>query len=182
MPGGMLTVSANGNARGSAIVWTLHPTAGNANHATVAGTLQAYRADDLTQPLFSSNHDPLGTDDLGDFAKFCPPVAANGRVYVATFSRQLVVYGLLSEGLGSTIGDWLQEDIPVQGPGDRTFQVEGTASFSCARFTILGSGADIWGEPKMLFIMFLKRWRATGWKSVPAWSASTTPTNGPKPA
>jgi hypothetical protein len=145
MPGGMLTVSSNGSTAGSAIVWTLHPTAGNANHATVAGTLQAYKADDLTEPLWSSNHDPRGSDDLGDFAKFCPPVVANGRVYVATFSRQLVAYGLLSEGLDSPIGDWLQEDIPVQGPGDRTFRVEGTASFSCNRITILGTGSDIWG-------------------------------------
>jgi hypothetical protein len=88
----------NGNTAGSAIVWTLHPTAGNANHATVAGTLQAYKADDLTEPLWSSNHDPRGIDDLGDFAKFCPPVVANGRVYVATFSQQLVVYGLLLAG------------------------------------------------------------------------------------
>jgi len=55
---------------------------------------------------------------------------------------QLVVYGLLSEGQGEPIEDWLQEDIPVQPPGDRTFQVEGTASFSCARFTILGAGHD----------------------------------------
>jgi hypothetical protein len=66
-------------------------------------------------------------------------------MYVATFSQQLVVYGLLSEGLGSPIGNRLQEDIPVQGPGDRTFRVERTASFSCRRFTILGTGSDIWG-------------------------------------
>jgi len=40
-------------------------------------------------------------------------VVANGRVYVATFSQQLVVYGLLSEGQGEPIEDWLQEDIPA---------------------------------------------------------------------
>jgi hypothetical protein len=56
-----------------------------------------------------------------------------------------VAYGLLSEQLGAPIGNWLQEDVPVQAPGDRTFRVEGTASFSCDRFTILGTGADIWG-------------------------------------
>jgi hypothetical protein len=148
MPGGMLAVSSNGQgpaARGSSIVWALHPTAGDANHHTVAGTLQAYKSEDLRQAIWSSNHDPRGTDDLGDFAKFCPPIIANGRVYVATFSNQLVVYGLLTEGLGSPIGDWRQEDIPVQGPGSRTFQVEGTASLSCGRFTILGAGEDIWG-------------------------------------
>jgi hypothetical protein len=149
MPGGMLTLSCDGegaNAKaGSAIVWALHPTAGDANHQTVAGTLQAYKADDLRHAIWSSNHDPTGADDLGDFAKFCPPVVANGRVYVATFSNQLVVYGLLSEGLGSTIGDWLQADIPLQKTGQTTFRVEGTATFSCGRFTILGAGEDIFG-------------------------------------
>jgi hypothetical protein len=144
MPGGMLTVSCNRTAPRSGVLWALHPIRGNANHSTVAGVLQAYRANDLRQAVWSSNHDPRGSDDLGDFAKFCPPVVANGRVYVATFSQQLVVYGLLSEGQGEPIEDWLQEDIPVQPPGDRTFQVEGTASFSCARFTILGAGHDIW--------------------------------------
>jgi hypothetical protein len=145
MPGGMLAVSCNGTKPGAAIVWALHPAAGNANTQTVAGTLQAFKADDLRQAIWTSNHDPRGSDDLGDFAKFCPPVIANGKVYVATFSQQLVVYGLLSEKQGSPIGKWLQEDIPVQSSGDRTFQVEGTASFSCRRFTVLGAGVDIWG-------------------------------------
>lgn len=148
MPGGMLTISCNSsgpkNGDGTAIVWTLHPAAGNANHQTVAGVLQAYRAEDLRQPIWSSNHDPRGADDLGDLAKFCCPVVANGRVYVATFSQQLVVYGLLTEPQTDPIGKWQQADLPVQGGEDRTFQVEGTASFSCERFTILGAGHDIW--------------------------------------
>jgi hypothetical protein len=148
MPGGMLSVSSNGNgaaaAADSAVLWTLHPTRANANRLAVAGILQAYKAEDLRQPIYSSNHDPRGTDDLGDFAKFCPPVVANGRVYVATFSQQLVVYGLLSEGLGDPLHGWLQDDIPEQDDTDTTFQVEGTASFSCNRYTILGSGTDIW--------------------------------------
>jgi hypothetical protein len=144
MPGGMLTISCNGATKGTAIVWALHPAAGNANHQTVAGVLQAYRADDLRKPIWASNHDPRGTDDLGDLAKFCCPVVANGRVYVATFSQQLVVYGLLTEPQSGRIGDWQQADVPVQTNVDRTFSVEGTASFSCQRFTILGSGHDIW--------------------------------------
>jgi hypothetical protein len=156
MPGGMLTISCNGSdpkkAKGTAIVWVLHPVTGDANHGTVAGMLQAYRADDLRQAIFSSNHDPLGTDDFGDFAKFCPPVVANGKVYVATFSQQLAVYGLLPPVPQNHLiaGKWLQADIPVQtnkDDDDRTFQVEGTASYSCHRFTILGSGRDIW-DPK----------------------------------
>ena len=151
MPGAMLTISSDGRgpdgrpaSAGSAIVWALHPTNANGNRATVAGALEAFKADDLRHPIWSSNHDPRGTDDFGDFAKFCPPVVANGRVYVATFSQQLVVYGLLTEGLGDQLGKWLQEDIPVQTDADTTFQVEGTATFSCNRFSILGSGHDIW--------------------------------------
>jgi len=31
----------------------------------------------------------------GSFAKFAIPTVANGKVYVPTFSNQLVVYGLL---------------------------------------------------------------------------------------
>jgi len=31
----------------------------------------------------------------GHFAKYCPPTVANGKVYLATFSSQLNVYGLL---------------------------------------------------------------------------------------
>ena len=148
MPGGMLSISSNGDGaeavNGSSILWALHPTRADANRLTVAGILQAYRADDIRHPIYSSNHDPRGIDDLGDFAKFCPPVIANGRVYVATFSQQLVVYGLLSEGLSDPLGNWEQDDIPEQADTDTTFQVEGTASFSCNRFTIVGSGTDIW--------------------------------------
>jgi outer membrane protein assembly factor BamB len=153
MPGGMLTISCNGTAsqkaEGRAIVWALHPVTGDANHGTVAGMLQAFKADDLRQAIYSSNHDPLGTDDLGDFAKFCPPVVANGKVYVATFSQQLVVYGLLPARQKDrpVVGKWLQADIPIQTKDDdRTFRVEGTASYSCHRFTILGAGVDIWGN------------------------------------
>lgn len=31
-------------------------------------------------------------DDIGEAAKFTPPTIANGQVYVATFSGELVVY------------------------------------------------------------------------------------------
>jgi hypothetical protein len=37
-------------------------------------------------------------DNYGNFAKYVPPLVANGKVYVATFSDQVAVYGLLSSG------------------------------------------------------------------------------------
>jgi len=32
---------------------------------------------------------------VGNYAKFAPPTIANGKAYLATFSNQLLVYGLL---------------------------------------------------------------------------------------
>jgi hypothetical protein len=135
MPGGMVTVSANGVQPQSAIVWVSHPLDSDANHRTVAGVLRAYAATNLKTQLWRSNHDPDGTDDYGNFAKFCPPIVANGRVYMGTFSNQLVVYGLLTEPHLPPASGWSQKNIGTP--------VEGSASFSCDRFTIMGAGVDI---------------------------------------
>jgi hypothetical protein len=92
MPGGMLSISANGTMPGTGIVWATHPFSGDANQAVVSGVLQAYDATNLSEPIWDSHMD-FARDDLGKFAKFAPPTIANGKVYVATFSKQLVVYG-----------------------------------------------------------------------------------------
>ena len=42
--------------------------------------------------LFHS--DANAANDLGTFAKYATPVVANGKVYVATFSKKVVQYGL----------------------------------------------------------------------------------------
>lgn len=92
-PGGFLSLSANGNNAGSGIIWATHPV-GSAGGQTVPGVLRAYDASDLSRELWNSQQNPA--DSLGNFAKFCPPTIVNGKVYVATFSNQLVVYGLRS--------------------------------------------------------------------------------------
>ena len=51
-------------------------------------------ATDLSTELWNSNVN-ASRDSLGSFAKFAIPTVANGKVYVPTFSNQLVVYGLL---------------------------------------------------------------------------------------
>ncbi len=93
MPGGMLSLSANGNAAGTGILWASHQLA-NANQAIVPGILRAYDASNLTRELWNSKVNAQ-RDDIGNFAKFCPPTIANGRVYMATFSNAVEVYGLL---------------------------------------------------------------------------------------
>jgi hypothetical protein len=95
MPGGMLSVSANGSVSGSGILWAAHPASGDANHATQPGILRAFDAENVGRELWNSLQNPA-RDDFGNFAKFVPPVVANGKVYLATFSNQLMVYGLFA--------------------------------------------------------------------------------------
>jgi hypothetical protein len=103
MPGGMLTLSANGNAADSAVLWASLPISGDANMGTVPGIVRAFDAANVEKELWNSEQD-AAHNRLGRFAKFCPPVVANGKVYLATFAEpaangkppvpnKLVVYG-----------------------------------------------------------------------------------------
>ncbi|MGI4789297.1 MAG: pyrrolo-quinoline quinone [Janthinobacterium lividum] len=94
MPGGFLAVSANGGKAGTGIVWASTPYDANANWDTVPGILRAYDASDLGHEIWNSKMN-AGRDDIGMFAKFCAPTVINSKVYLATFSNQLQVYGLL---------------------------------------------------------------------------------------
>jgi hypothetical protein len=96
-PVGALAVSSNGSKPGTGIVWASMPTA-NPDHATVPGVFYALDAETLAV-LWNSG--PAGSaNDFGAYAKFVPPTVTNGKVYLATHSQKVVVYGLL--GVGST--------------------------------------------------------------------------------
>jgi hypothetical protein len=102
MPGGVLTVSANGSVAGTGIVWATVPVSLDANHQTVAGILRAFDAQNVAVELWNSLQN-AARDDFGNLAKYAPVIVANGKVYVGTFSNQLVVYGLLSNGPAPTV-------------------------------------------------------------------------------
>jgi hypothetical protein len=55
--------------------------------------LHAYKAINITLELWNSTMNST-RDNFGYLAKFVPPLVANGRVYVATQSNQVAVYGL----------------------------------------------------------------------------------------
>ena len=93
-PGGILAVSANGTNAGSGIVWASHQLNGDANHTVRPGILRAFNAQNITNELWNSQQ-LTNRDAVGNFAKFVPPTVANGKVYLATFSSRLNVYGLL---------------------------------------------------------------------------------------
>jgi hypothetical protein len=114
-PGAMLSISANGSTPGTGIVWASHPYSQDANNAVVNGIVHAYDASQITtvggQPqlteLWNSKMN-AARDDVGNFAKFCPPTVANGKLYMASFgpigtqgTGQLVVYGAVKPVLPS---------------------------------------------------------------------------------
>jgi len=92
-PGAILSLSANGSAAKSAILWVSMPISQSADGAVVPGIVRAFNAQNLTE-LWNSEQDPA-RDSVGTFAKFVPPMVANGKLYMATFNNALVVYGLL---------------------------------------------------------------------------------------
>lgn len=94
MPGSMLMVSSDGTKNETGIVWASHPLSGDANHSVRPGILEAYDARDVRKLLWSSQQ-RSSRDAVGYFAKFNNPVVANGKVYLATFSNKLDIYGLL---------------------------------------------------------------------------------------
>jgi hypothetical protein len=96
MTGGMLSISSNSGANG--IVWAVTPVNNNANQQVVPAVLRAYDADDLRVQLWSScptsDCSTRGPNEPGNYSKFTPPTVANGKVYLATMSRRVSVYGL----------------------------------------------------------------------------------------
>jgi hypothetical protein len=88
MPGGMLSLSSNGQKAGTGIIWAVVPRDGDANLLRgVQGVLMALDAQDISKQLWTS--DVAGVRDrLGLFAKYVPPTIAGGKVFVATYGDQ----------------------------------------------------------------------------------------------
>ncbi|HLZ07133.1 MAG TPA: carbohydrate-binding domain-containing protein, partial [Chloroflexota bacterium] len=103
MPGGFMAVSANASTSGSGILWATTPTSQDANHAVVAGSLRAFNAEGsgTSLPLLWDSTNLTG-QDMGNLAKYNPPLVAQGRVYIPTFSNVVNVYGLQQAFNGAT--------------------------------------------------------------------------------
>jgi hypothetical protein len=110
MPGSFLTVSADGGNLDSGIVWASMPRRNeDAFVKLVPGVLRAYKAysnhgselielwnsdDDRNVSITCDDAEPSGASQVGLYAKFVPPTVAEGKVYLATFSDRLAIYGL----------------------------------------------------------------------------------------
>ena len=93
-PGGSISISSNGTKAGTGIVWATIPALGDSWHDTAEGELLAFDAGDVSKVLWRSSEPGVTDNTLGKYAKFSPPVVANGRVYVATHDPKIMVYGL----------------------------------------------------------------------------------------
>ena len=89
-----LAVSSNGDSSGTGILWSSATASGDPSHSPMPGILRAFDATNLNE-LWDSNQNST-RDGVGNYAKFVSPVVANGKVYLATVSGQLMVYGLLA--------------------------------------------------------------------------------------
>lgn len=89
---GALAVSSNESVPGTGIVWAAIPES-DPDHATAAGALYAFDAMTLDE-LWDSQQN-ASRDGFGNWAKFVSPTVVNGKVYLATHSKQVVAYGLL---------------------------------------------------------------------------------------
>jgi outer membrane protein assembly factor BamB len=99
MPGGMLTLSANGATKHSGIVWATIPYF-DANRAVGSGRLIAYDATEFGTFADGSKQLRVLWDSQAEnlpfvYNKFNPPVVANGMVLVATYDGKIDVYGLV---------------------------------------------------------------------------------------
>jgi outer membrane protein assembly factor BamB len=93
-PGGALSISANGNKSGSAVLWATLGIDKSADHGNAPGILRAFDAETLEE-IWNSEQD-AARDRLGTLVKFVPPVIANGKVYATTYDNRVNVYGLLN--------------------------------------------------------------------------------------
>jgi hypothetical protein len=88
-PGGQPSISANGTDANSAIMWALRVDNFGQNGSA---ELMAFKAEDLSQEIYSSNGTGL-RDRFGSSVKFIYPIVSNGHVYAGS-NGFLSVFGL----------------------------------------------------------------------------------------
>jgi hypothetical protein len=117
MPGGFLSLSASGSdphPEATAILWASMPLAKSANQMVVDGVLRAFdassfvkRADGTMRIVQLWSSDQVASDNLGMFAKFCPPTIAGGKVFVPAFNEEVIggdgIHRLLTGGRAAAL-------------------------------------------------------------------------------
>jgi hypothetical protein len=140
-PGGILALSANGDQPGTGVLWATVATSGDdEDNPPVPGELIALDADNVSQQLWNSTMN-ASRDSFGNFGKLVPPMIANGKVYVATWSNQVAVYGLLVAFAvsPSSVAFGNETTGVASAPASITVTNTGSAALSITSITISGS-------------------------------------------
>jgi hypothetical protein len=94
-PGATPSVSSNGTAAGTGIVWAVDTSQyGSPGPGPGPAILYAFDATHFPSLLYSSTQASNNRDAAGNAVKFAVPTIANGKVYVGT-TTEVDVYGLL---------------------------------------------------------------------------------------
>jgi uncharacterized repeat protein (TIGR03806 family) len=96
-----MALSCNGTTASSGVLWLMSPTVADPIHQFGPGILRAYNADTLVEIYNSTQNSQR--DALGYWPKNCAPLVANGKVYVASLSNLVYVYGLVPVTAGLTV-------------------------------------------------------------------------------
>jgi hypothetical protein len=105
MPGGFSSLSANLGR--DAVLWVSYPL-GDGQWNNVPGRIAAFDATNLNR---------LWSDDGGYlFAKFTPPTITDGKVFRATASNKVVVYGHVECGWWCNIIRWIKSLVATKVP------------------------------------------------------------------
>jgi hypothetical protein len=101
MPGGMISLSSDGQNPNTGIVWALAPVDRDANKDVVTGIARAYDATNLDRtpidpqtPRLKLLWDSNRAGVTFNHAKFCAPVVADGRFFVPTYDGHVDMYML----------------------------------------------------------------------------------------
>jgi hypothetical protein len=101
MPGGMISLSSDGQNPNTGIVWALAPVDGDANKDVITGIARAYDATNLDNtpidpqtPRLKLLWDSNRAGVTFNHSKFCAPVVADGRFFVPTYDGHVDMYML----------------------------------------------------------------------------------------
>jgi F5/8 type C domain/Secretion system C-terminal sorting domain len=153
--GAMLSLSSNGSADTTAILWASYAANGDANQSVRPGMLRAFDANDITKELWNTAIYP--SDNPGNYAKFNCPVIANGKVYLATFSNKLAVYGLIN---GPVITNCSSSNVALNKPA--TASSSSNANLYPAADAVDGNLNTYWNsgnsDPQSIYVDLGKRY------------------------
>jgi F5/8 type C domain-containing protein/type IX secretion system substrate protein/fibronectin type III domain protein len=151
--GAMMSVSSNGSVDSTAVLWASYPGNCDGENYNCPGILLAFDALDVTKQLWSSG--TLSVDNPGNFAKFNSPVIANGKVYLGTFSNQLIVYGLQNLVADTCNGSDIALNKPAFASSVESNQLPASAAFDGNSTTRWSSA---FSDPQYIYVDLGKRY------------------------